>query len=254
MDSESKTPDVRNDYEMNLLDMNNIESNKSSEMQSDSVNDLKNINSPSNWCESSITTKDTSLAGQSDNVMSETMQNEQTHKSMKLPLQNNYQGIETDTDECDKTNKMIEEVLFTTVTSADASEATTSQDNTPSSSYAKEPNTLHTDQNKVKRGTSMETLGDNLDEDSSKRQKLSDSVHDEENLNDDAVTFQKTNSKMRQRNYRKRIVSDNEDSSRTTVHHETVREASIIDADEGFLSSNIFHNRRLSLKRFLVMS
>ncbi|XP_032685012.1 DDB1- and CUL4-associated factor 8-like [Odontomachus brunneus] len=240
MDSESKTPDVRNDYEMNLLDMNNIENNKSSEMQSDSMSDVGTVNSSVDWCESSITTKDASLvAEQSNNVVSETMQNEQVHKSMKLPLQDNYQGIEIDTDECDKTNK-IEEVLFTTVTSVDASEATTSQDNTPSSSYAKEPNTLHTDQNKVKRGTSMETLGDNLDEDSSKRQKLS--VHDEENLNDDAITFQKTNSKMRQRNYRKRIVSDNEESSRTTAHQETVREASIIDADEGNVASASTNN------------
>lgn len=243
MDFESKTSSVRNDSEVkNLPSTNDVESNKSSEMQSDSMNVLEDINSSGDLCESNTVTRDASfVTGQSDTVVSEA-QSEQIHKPMKLPLQDNYQGIKIDINKCDKNNEILEESLFTTVTSVDALEATTSQDNTPSFSQTKEPNVLHADQNKVKRGTSMETLGDNIDEDSSKRQKLNDSVHDEENLIDDIVTFQKTNSKMRPRNYRKRTASDNEDSSRTTMQHETVREASILDADEGLLSSNIFCN------------
>lgn len=251
MDSESKTHDVSNDTEGNLSDVCDSESNKSTKIPSDSLkvlNVVQDVNSPSSWCENSTTTKDVgSIAKPSDNVVHETMQNEQVHEPMKFPPQDNYPGIDTHTDECDKNNEMLEEALFTTVNSIDASEATTSQDNSPSSSHAKEPNMLHADQSKVKRGTSMESSGVNLDEDSSKRQKLNDSAHDEENLMDDVVTFQKTNLKARQRNYRKRrnAASDNEDSSRATVHNETVREASILDADEGFLSSYIFYNRQL---------
>lgn len=258
MDSESNTYGVGNDPEGNPPDMNDSVSNKSSETQSnflEVVHVVEDVNNPSTSCENVM--KDVSLVSEhSDNIVCETSQSKQTHKFMKFPLQDNYQGINTNTDECDKNNEMLEETLFPTVNPVDASEATTSQDNSPSSSHDKESNILHADQNKVKRGTLMENLGDDLDEDTTKRQKLNDNAHEEENLIDDIVTFQKTNSKARQRNYRKRrnATSDNEDNSRATVHNEAVREASILDADEGLLSNDISYDRRFSLKHIFIMS
>ncbi|XP_019700162.1 DDB1- and CUL4-associated factor 8 isoform X2 [Harpegnathos saltator] len=246
MDSGSGTSDTNNDIEANLPGMIENENNESSKMQSSSsevVNVLEDINSSDGGYKSNITTKDASpIAEQIDNVC-ETMQSEQAHELIKLPLQDNYQGIDIDSDECDTTNEILQEMLPTTINSTYTSGATTSQDSSPSSSHAKEPNMLHADQNKVKRGTSMENSGDNSDEDSSKRQKLNDSMHDEENLADDIVTFQRTNSKVRQRNYRKRrnAASDNEDSSRT-MHNETAREASILDGDEANVASASTNN------------
>ncbi|EFN62773.1 WD repeat-containing protein 42A [Camponotus floridanus] len=136
----------------------------------------------------------------------------------------------------------------------DALEATTSQENSSSSSHADESNILQTDHAKAKRSiniskgqvhinsnASMEKSDDSSDEDSSKRQKLNKSVDDidAENMSDDTVTFQKTKSKVKQRNYRKRrnITSDNEDSSGNTLSNEATREPSILDTDEGNVAS-----------------
>ncbi|XP_014470208.1 PREDICTED: DDB1- and CUL4-associated factor 8-like [Dinoponera quadriceps] len=236
MDSKSNTHSISNDSEGNLSDIDDAESNQSDNMQSSSSK-TEDVNSPGSKCENITTIKDVSpAAGQSNNVVRKTMQSE----PMKLPLQDNYQGIDAHTDECDK--NMLEEVSLTTFNAVDASEPSTSRDDSPSSYHTKEPNALHADQNKVKRSTSMENLGDNSDEDASKRQKLNDSANSEENAIDDTlVTFQKTNLKVRLRNYRKKrnVASDNGDSSRATVHNETVREASILDGDEDLLSRNV---------------
>ncbi|XP_072761358.1 DDB1- and CUL4-associated factor 8 [Anoplolepis gracilipes] len=251
MDFESETHG--NNLEINPSDMDNSDSDKSTKMQSSSLevaNISTDINSSIDTSEANVI-KDANHAVKLDNnFVCETMQNEQVHEPVEVSVGSD---IEMATDNCDKTNDMLKDIFCKTINSVDASEATTSQENS-SSSHADESNALQTDQTKVKRSiskdqvrannnnVSMERSDDSSDEDWSKRQKLNKSIDDDinsENVSDDTVTFQRTKSKMKQRNYRKRrnITSDNEDSSGNTLSNEAAREASVLDADEGNVAS-----------------
>ncbi|XP_018313580.1 DDB1- and CUL4-associated factor 8 isoform X2 [Mycetomoellerius zeteki] len=251
MESKNKIHDVDNNSEVKFLDTKDSE--ESRKVQSNSLEDSslsRNIDSSSVTSESSVTLKDASHIVKFDNnLVCETMQNEQANEPMELSTEDE---IKITTDKCDKTNDVLKEILYTTNFNSDLSEATTSQDNSPSSSYTNEANALHTDQNKVKRsiskgqahigsGTSIEKSDDSSDEDSSKRQKLNKSACNTSagNVNDDTATFQRNKSKVKQRNYRKRrnITSDNEDSSSNTLSNEVTREIPIPDGDEGNVAS-----------------
>lgn len=237
---ESKTHD--NDSEVKLSDTEDSDSEASRKVQSSSLEDpsiLKNIDNFSVTFENSV--KDASHVIGLDNLTCGIMQNEQASEPMELSAENE---IKITTDKCDKTNDVLKEILYaTSFNSVDFSEATTSQDNSSSPFYTNEA--LHMDQNKVKRSISKgqvhassgmltEKSDDSSDEDSSKRQKLNKSMCDTsaENINDDAVTFQRNTSKVKQRNYRKRrnVTSDNEDS---ILSNEVTREATIPNTDEG---------------------
>ncbi|XP_071636980.1 DDB1- and CUL4-associated factor 8 isoform X1 [Temnothorax longispinosus] len=251
---ESKTHDTSNDSEVKLSDTKDLDGEKSRKAQSSSVEDLsisKNVDSCSVTSESSGTLKDVShIVGFNNNLACGTMQNERAGEPMELSAEDE---IKITTNKCDKTNDVLKEILYaTSCNPIDLSEATTSQNNSPSSSCTNEANALHTDQNKVKRsiskgqvytgsGMSVEKSDDSSDEDLSKRQKLNKNARhiSAGNVNDDAVTFQRNKSKAKQRNYRKRrnITSDNEDSSGNTLSNEVTREASIPDADEGNVAS-----------------
>lgn len=245
MDSENKTH-ISNDSEVKLSDIKDADSEESKKAQSSSLKGSsisRNVDSVTS--ESSVVLKDASHIVEVDNLACGTMQNE-ANEPMEFSVEDE---IKITTDKCDKTKDMLKEILCATnVNSVDLSEATTSQDNSPSSSYTNETNALNTDQNKVKRsiskgqlhagsGTSIEKSDDSSDEDSSKRQKLNKSARSTNagNVSDDTVTFQRNKSKAKQRNYRKRrnITNDNEDSSGNTLSNEVTREASIPDADEG---------------------
>ncbi|XP_029178295.1 DDB1- and CUL4-associated factor 8-like isoform X2 [Nylanderia fulva] len=205
------------------------------------------VNSSTDTFESNVTLKDASHAGNDNNFVCETMQSEEVQEPMELSMGGD---VEVTTDKCDKTNDTLKDIFCKTINSADASEATTSQESSLSSSV-NESNVLHTEQAKAKRSiskgqvransASMEKSDDSSDEDSNKRQKLNKCVQDieGENINDDTVPFQKTKSKVKQRNYRKRrnITSDNEDSSGNTLSNEAAREASILDTDEENVAS-----------------
>lgn len=244
MDSENKTH-ISNDSEVKLSDIKDDDSEESKKAQSSSLKgpsisrNVDNVTSESN-----VVLKDASHIVEIDNLACGTIQNE-ANEPMELSVEDE---IKITTDKCDKTKDILKEILCATnVNSIDLSEATTSQDNSPSS-YINETNALNTDQNKVKRsiskgqlhagsGTSIEKSDDSSDEDSSKRQKLNKSARSTcaGNVSDDTVTFQRNKSKAKQRNYRKRrnITNDNEDSSGNTLSNEVTREASIPDADEG---------------------
>lgn len=241
---ESKTHND-NDSEVKLSDTEDSDSETSTKAQSSSLEDpsiSKNVDNFSVTSENSV--KDASYG--LDNLACGTMQNEQANEPMELSVEDE---IKITTDKCDKTNDVLKEILYaTSFNSVDFSEATTSQDNSSSPFYT-EANALHMDQNKVKRSISKgqvypsssmltEKSDDSSDEDSSKRQKLNKSVCDTSagNINDDAVTFQRNTSKVKQRNYRKRrnITSDNEDS---ILSNDVTREATIPNTDEG----NYFH-------------
>ncbi|XP_018359875.1 PREDICTED: DDB1- and CUL4-associated factor 8-like isoform X2 [Trachymyrmex cornetzi] len=251
MDSENNIHDVNNDSEVKFPDIKDSE--ESRKVQSNSPEDSSistNVDSSSVAFDSNVTSKDAShIVGFDNNLACGSMQNEQANEPMELSTEDE---IKITTDKCDKTNDVLKEILYATnFNSVDLSEATTSQDNSPSSSYTNEANALYTDQNKVKRsiskgqhagsGTSIEKSDDSSDEDSSKRQKLNKSACNAStgNINDDTVTFQRNKSKMKQRNYRKRrnITSDNDDSSSNTLSNEVTREAPIPDADEGNVAS-----------------
>ncbi|XP_018398342.1 PREDICTED: DDB1- and CUL4-associated factor 8-like isoform X1 [Cyphomyrmex costatus] len=254
MDSENKIHDVDNDSEMKFPDTKDSE--ESGKVQSNSLEDSsisRNIDCSSVTSESSVTLKDTShIVGFDNNLACETMKNGQANKPMELSAEDEIK-ITTDViTKCDKTNDVLKEILYSTnFNSVDLSKATTSQDNSlPSSSSTNEANTLHTDQNKVKRsiskgqvgsGTSIEKSDDSSDEDSSKRQKLNKSACNASagNVNDDIVMFQRNKSKVKLRKYRRRrnITSDNEDSSNNTLSNEATREAFIPDTDEGNVAS-----------------
>lgn len=236
MDSEDKTHIIGHS-EVKLLGINDSESGKPRKTQSHS---LEVISNSGDGFENSAILKDISCTTEhSNNLVCETMQSE---RPQKPTLEDEYKGIEIGTNR-DKTNEMLKGIS-TTVNSIDALEATTSQDNSPSSCYNKE-SSIPYDQNKVKRnisrsqvhadGIPMEKSDDSSDEDSSKRQKLNESTYDAENLTNNTVMFQKTDSKVKQRNYRKRrnVASDNEDSSENVLFNETVRRASVLDIDEG---------------------
>lgn len=238
----SKTHYTSNDSEVKLPDTQDLEESRkvqSSSLEEPSISrnvDSSNVTSVKNA--SHIVEFDNNLACGA-------MQNEQTNEAMELSVEDEVKI----TDKCEKTDDVLKEILFaSSFNSVDLSEATTSQDNSPSSSYTNEANTLHMDQNKVKRsiskgqvhagsGTLIEKSDDSSDEDSSKRQKLNKSARNTSagNVNDDTVTFQRNKSKAKQRNYRKRrnVMSDNEDSSMNTLSNEVTREAPIPDADEG---------------------
>lgn len=239
---ESKTHD--NDSEVKLSDKDS-DSERFRKTQSSSLEDpsiSRNVDSFSVTSENSVTLKDASHVVGLDNLVCETMQNKRANKSMELSME---EEIKITTDKCDKTNDMLKEILYaTSLNSVDFSEATTSQDNSPSPFCISEANALHMDQNKVKRSISKgqvhagsgiltEKSDDSSDEDSSKRQKLNKSVRNTSagNVNDDAVTFQRNTSKVKQRNYRKRrnVTSDNEDN---ILSNEVTREA-IPNTDEG---------------------
>lgn len=233
-------------FEVNLPGMDDSESDKSKKMPSslEIANISTDINSSIETFESNVI-KDANNAVKFDNnFVCKAMQNKQIHEPVELFMEGD---IEMTTDKCDKTN-MLQDIFCKTINSVDTLVATTSQENSSSSSHADEPNLLHTDHAKAKRSiskgqvhinsnASVEKSDDSSDEDSSKRQKLNKSVDDigTENVSDDTVTFQKTKSKVKQRNYRKRrnITSDNEDSSGNTLSNEATREASILDTDEG---------------------
>ncbi|XP_011162164.1 DDB1- and CUL4-associated factor 8 isoform X2 [Solenopsis invicta] len=251
MDSESKTHDASDDIEMKLSDTKNSDSEESRKVQLSSSEDpsvLKNADNSNVTSGSSVTLKDTShVIELDDNLACGTMQSEQVNEPMELSTEDEVK-ITTDKYETHDVLKEISNV--TSFNTVDLSEATTSQDNSPSSSYTNEANALHSDQNKVKRsiskgqghigsGTSLDKSDDSSDEDSSKRQKLNRSILNISTGNDDTVTFQKNKSKAKQRNYRKRrnITSDNEDSSGNILSNETTREATIPDADEENVAS-----------------
>ncbi|EGI68614.1 PREDICTED: DDB1- and CUL4-associated factor 8-like [Acromyrmex echinatior] len=252
MDSENNIHNVDNDSEVKFPDIKDSE--ESRKVQSNSLENSSistNVDSSSVTSNSSVISKDAShIVGFDNNFACESTQNEQANEPMELCTEDE---IKITTDKCNKTNNVLKEILYATnFNSVDLSEATTSQDNSPSSSYTNEANALYTDQNKVKRsisksqvhassGTSIEKSDDSSDEDSSKRQKLNKSACNTStgNVNDDTVTFQRNKSKVKQRNYRKRrnITSDNDDSSSNTLSNEVTREAPISDADEGNVAS-----------------
>lgn len=234
-------------FEVNLPGMDDSASDKSRKTPTSSLEIASistDINSSIETLESNVI-KDANKEMKFDNnFVCKAMQSEQMHEPVELFMEGD---IEMTTDKCDQTN-MLQDIFCKTINSVDALEATTSQENSSSSSHADEPNVLQTDHAKAKRSiskgqahinsnASMEKSDDSSDEDSSKRQKLNKSVDDidAENVSDDTVTFQKTKSKVKQRNYRKRrnITSDNEDSSGNTLSNEATREPSILDTDEG---------------------
>nr|XP_012137619.1 PREDICTED: DDB1- and CUL4-associated factor 8 isoform X2 [Megachile rotundata] len=121
------------------------------------------------------------------------------------------------------------ETSFSTLNSTFSSEATTSQDNTPSSSNDIESSSLFNDQNKIKRsiskgqingdsGISVEKSGNSSDEDSSKRQKLNENSSKQSKSDDESVDnlpkFHKLKSEVKKRNYRgkKPSVGESADS------------------------------------------
>ncbi|XP_029677296.1 DDB1- and CUL4-associated factor 8-like [Formica exsecta] len=232
-------------FEVNFSGMDDSESDKSRKTQSSSLEVVSisaDVNSSTDTFESKI--KDASHAIKLDNnFVCETMQSEHVHESVELSIGGD---VKITTDKCDKTNDTLN-IFCKTINLVDASEATTSQENSSSSFHIDVSNVLHTDQIKAKRGiskgqvhansnASIEKSDDSSDEDSSKRQKLNKSVDniDAENVSDDTVTFQKTKSKVKQRNYRKRqnITSDNEDSSGNTSSSEAARENFELYTDE----------------------
>lgn len=252
-------------FEVNLPDMDDSASDKSRKTPTSSLEIASistDINSSIETLESNVI-KDANKETKFDNnFVCKAMESEQMHEPVELFMAGD---IEMTTDKCDQTN-MLQDIFCKTINSVDALEATTSQENSSSSSPADEPNILQTDHAKAKRSiskdqvhinsnASMEKSDDSSDEDSSKRQKLNKSVDDidAENVSDDTVTFQKTKSKVKQRNYRKRrnITSDNEDSSGNTLSNEATREPSILDTDEGNVASastrnESTHNEELS--------
>jgi hypothetical protein len=185
---------------------------------------------------------------------------------MEVSLENEFNLMENDgkRDKCDNINEMSRANLV------DVSEATvTRRDGQHSrSSFRDNETNVHADQGKIKRSisrgqthasVSIEWSDDSSDEDSSKRQKLNKSARNTgiEDASDDTITFQRTKSKVKQRNYRKRqnVTSDNEDSSGRILSNETTREA--FDTNEGDDStyqtdifSDIFVTRR-SVYRYL---
>lgn len=251
---ESKTYGTSNNSE-ELSDTKNLDNEASRTVQSSSSSILRNVDSSSVTSES-VTLKDTSyIVGFDNNLACGTIQNERANEPMELSTEDK---IKITTDKCDKSNDVLKEILYVTSFNSDLSEATTSQDNSPSSSCINEANIFHMDQNKVKRSISkdqvhassgilIEKSDNSSDEDLSKRQKLNKSARNTSSgdVNDDAMIFQRNKSKARQRNYRKRrnITSDNEDSSGNTLSNEVTREASITDTDEGnyfFVTHKIF--------------
>jgi len=162
----------------------------------------------------------------------------------------------------------IDETLKRETSRADVSvEATvTRQDGQHGrSSFRDNEANVHADQGKIKRSisrgqthanVSIEWSDDSSDEDSSKRQKLNKSAHDTgtENASDDTITFQRTKSKVKQRNYRKRqnVTSDNEDSSANILSNETTREAfDTNEGDDSTYQTDIFPTFRCSAYRCL---
>ncbi|XP_011882141.1 PREDICTED: DDB1- and CUL4-associated factor 8 isoform X2 [Vollenhovia emeryi] len=246
---ESKTHEASDDCVMKPSDAKNSDGEEFRETQSSSLehpNTLGNVDSSGVVSESGVTSKDTShIVELHGNSACGAVQNEEASGSMEL-----FAEDERMTDKCDKINDVLKEILCASSSnSVDLPEATTSQDNSPSSSHTNEAS--HVDQ-KVKRsiskgqtragsGMSVERSDESSDEDSSKRQKLNKSTCKTSagNANDDPVTFQKSKSKAKQRSYRKRrnVMSDNEDSSGNTLSNEVTREAPIPDADEGNVAS-----------------
>lgn len=241
---DSKEHDIGDHSEVELPGKRDFESDKAKNMQSDS---LEAINNSGDEFENNTILKDISCKTEDgNNFVCETMQSERAHKSTES-LETDHKGTEIDAN---KTSEILKEIS-TIINSIDTSKATTSQDNSSSSCCSKESSTLSSDQ-KVKRGISrgqiqadndisMEKSDDSSDEDSSKRQKLNESTHGTENLVKNMVTFQKTDSKVKQRNYRKRrsVTSDNEDSSESLLN-EVVGRPSLLDNDEGNCSCFFF--------------
>lgn len=241
---ESKTHNTSNDSEVKLSDIKDLdgeESRKTSSLEDPSIS--RNVDSFSVISESSATLKNANHVVEFDNNLAcGTIQNERASEPMEFSVED-----EITSNKYDKTNDVLKEILYvTSFNSVDLAEATTSQDNSPSPFYTNEANTLHVDQNKVKRSISkgqvhagssilIEKSDDSSDEDSSKRQKLNKSVcnTNAENVNDDTVIFQRNTSKTKQRNYRKRrnVTSDNEESR--DLSNEVMREARTLIPDEG---------------------
>lgn len=245
---ESKTHNTSNDSEVKLSDIKDLdgeESRKTSSLEDPSIS--RNVDSFSVISESSATLKNANHVVEFDNNLAcGTIQNERASEPMEFSVED-----EITSNKYDKTNDVLKEILYvTSFNSVDLAEATTSQDNSPSPFYTNEANTLHVDQNKVKRSISkgqvhagssilIEKSDDSSDEDSSKRQKLNKSVcnTNAENVNDDTVIFQRNTSKTKQRNYRKRrnVTSDNEESR--DLSNEVMREARTLIPDEGNVAS-----------------
>ncbi|XP_012219313.1 DDB1- and CUL4-associated factor 8 [Linepithema humile] len=252
MDIEAKTHDINNDSEVKCVSTNDFQSKKSRKVQSNSLEDasiLDNVNSSSSMFESSSKSANHTME-LDNNSTCKTMQNEQVHEAMELSMENE---IEIRTDKCYDTKEISKEIARTATNSVDTSEATTSQDNSPSTANINESNILHSDQNKIKRsiskgqvhpdsGISMEKSDDSSDEDSNKRQKLNKSTPDTAigSVSDDTVTFQRMKSKVKQRNYRKRrnAMSDNEDNYENVLFNEVTREPAILDDDEENVASS----------------
>ncbi|XP_020288878.1 DDB1- and CUL4-associated factor 8 isoform X2 [Pseudomyrmex gracilis] len=242
MDSKDKTQDISDISEVILPTRSEDEESKqiqSSTLQTASISENAN---------NSVILKDPSHTIEFDcNHTCKTVQSTQVQEPMELSTEDD---IEMVIDKCDKTEETSKGLFCALANSVNTSEATTSHSS--SSSNASESNaSCHTDQNKTKRSISKDQVhsdksgstersDDSSDEDSSKRQKLNKSLNDSGgSMSDDTVTFQKTKSKVKQRNYRKRrnITSDNEDSSWNVLYNETAREASILDTDEGNVAS-----------------
>ncbi|XP_025074066.1 DDB1- and CUL4-associated factor 8 isoform X2 [Pogonomyrmex barbatus] len=245
MDFDSKIYDTSNNSKIKLPDVKDLNNEEHGKIQS--LEGPKNVDNSSVISEGSVILKNTNHMESNNDFACGIIQSERADESMDLSIEDEIKIIN---DKCDKTNDMLKKTVCTTINSVDVLEATTSQDNSPSS-YSNETNASHVDQNKVKRsiskgqvhvgsGTSLalERSDDSSDEDSSKRQKLNKSAS-AGNVSDDAVMFQRNKSKTKQRNYRKRrnIISDNEDSSTNTLSNDATREASVTDANEGNVAS-----------------
>ncbi|KAL0100338.1 hypothetical protein PUN28_019596 [Cardiocondyla obscurior] len=234
---ESKISDTNNDSEVQLSADLNLNGEKSEKMQSNSLEDSsvsENIENYSITSDSHSTLKAASHQVEfNDHLTCKTVQSE--------PMELSAEDEIKTTDKCDKSNDVLKGILYTTgFNSIDLSEA---QDNSPSSCTIENcSNSLHRGRNKVKRTISkdqvhtsndiLEKSDNSSDEDSSKRQKLNKSACNANagSLTDDTVTFQKSKSKVKQRNYHKRqnATSDNEDSSGNTSSNETSREALVV--------------------------
>lgn len=205
MNFESKIADDTSNYSKvkTFPNTKNSDNEEFRKVQSNSLKDLnisKNGNNYSVTSESNVTSKTSHIVEFNNNIVCETIQNEQANKPIELSAKNKIT-----TNKCDKTNYMLKEIFYSTsLNLVDLSEATISQDNNSFLSCTDEASILHTNQDKIKRSISknqvqtnsdtlIEKLDDSSDEVSNKRQKLNESECNTSagNLNDNTVTFQR---------------------------------------------------------------
>lgn len=266
MDSISQVCDIDDNMKVKLSSADNFANNESRKIQQCSSkfsSTLANVNSSDITFENSADLEGTSCMTpfQNNLVCEKTEPHSDTFLTEHMngiyeSIRENMEVLEEDMikvdEKCDTTDETLKQEA-SCINPVNVSEVVTSQDCTgecwwlcASSSHDNEPN-LHME-SKIKRsiskgqsyansGISMERSDASSDEDSNKRQKLNKSVHatSSGNMSDDVIMFQRTKSKIKQRNYRKRrnIASDNEDSSGNTLSNETTSEASMFDTGEG---------------------